>query len=152
PGSVPAGEEMYNRHVYLHVLSEEWQTDAEVFGADRAREDWPNVDLSEDGRWLAIEVQQGWTRSEVFVLDRHQPDRGFTPIHVDVEAMAHPLFAGERLLLLTNRDAPNWALFEVDPENPERTSWREIIPEHSDRVLDMVDPVAGRLVAQEMRN
>src|SRR5205085_1271156 len=138
PGSVPEGEEMYHRHVFFHALGTDWRHDAEIFGAGRAREDWPNVDISASGRWLAIEVEQGWTRSEIYVLDRERPSNNFIPIHVGVDAMAHAVFAGDRLLIHTNRDAPNWMLVEVDPLHPDRENWRVIIPERSDRVLDAV--------------
>ena len=152
PGSVPSGEEMYNRHVFLHLLGHNWQSDPKVFGSGRAREDWPNVEVSRSGRWLAIEVQQGWVRSEVYVLDRHHTDRGIVAVHAGVEAMARPVFAGERLLLHTNRDAPNWAVYEVDPAQPSRENWQVVIAEQRDRVLDSVAPAAGRLVAHEMVN
>jgi prolyl oligopeptidase len=151
PGSVPAGDEVYHRHVYLHALGQDWQSDPYVFGADRVREDWPNVELSQSGRWLAIEVQMGWARSDVYCLDRQQPDH-LIPIHVGVDAFAHPLFAGDRLLVQTNADAPNWALFEVDPQCPQRSSWRLVLPERTDRVLEMVHPAAGRLVVHELHN
>jgi prolyl oligopeptidase len=152
PGSVPAGEEMYHRHVFFHTLGQDWQSDAEVFGAGRAREDWPNLDIAHGGRWLSVEVQQGWVRSEVFVLDRQRPERGFIPIHAGLEAMAHPIFAGELLLLHTNLETPNYALYEVDPDAPDRKNWRLIIAERADRVLDAVKPAVGRLVAHEMHN
>jgi prolyl oligopeptidase len=152
PGSVPAGEEMYHRHVFFHTLGQDWREDPEVFGAGRAREDWPNLDISHAGRWLSVEVQQGWVRSEVFVLDRQRPEHGFIPIHVGPEAMAHPVFAGERLLLHTNLETPNYALYEVDPAAPDRKNWRLIIAERTDRVLDAVQPAVGRLIAHEMHN
>jgi prolyl oligopeptidase len=154
PGSVPAGEEMYHRHVFFHKLGQDWQEDPEIFGVGRAREDWPNIDLSPGGRWLAVEVQQGWTRSESYILDRHAaPDRGFVPLLEDAEAVAHPVFAGERLFVHTNLDAPNWALYEADLSRPgDRSAWRPIIPERPDRVLDAVHPAAGRLIAHEMHN
>ena len=60
----------------------------------------------------------------MYVLDRQHPRRGFVAVHEGVESMARPLFAGDRLLLHTNRDAPNWAVYEVDPTQPSRTSWR----------------------------
>jgi prolyl oligopeptidase len=152
PGTVARGDEMYHRHVFLHLLGEEWQTDAEIFGAGRAREDWANVELSHTGRWLAIEVQQGWVRSEVYCLDREQPERGFIPIHVGRDAMAHPVFAGDRFLLHTNADAPNYALYEVDPLRPERSNWSLVLPEQADRVLESVQAAAGRLIAHELHN
>jgi prolyl oligopeptidase len=152
PGSVADGEEMYNRHVFFHLLGQDWQRDAEVFGVGRAREDWPNVDISSSGRWVSVEVQQGWARSEVYVLDRDQPQGDWIPIHVGDDAMAHPVFAGDRLLLHTNLYAPNWALYEVDPARPQRSNWRLIIPEPTDRVLDAVHPAAGQLLVHELHN
>jgi prolyl oligopeptidase len=150
PGTVPAGEEMYHRHVYFHRLGQAWEVDEEIFGAGRAREDWPSVDLSEDGRWLVVEVSQGWARNELHLLDRDRPERGFTPVHEGVEALATIVFAGDRTFVHTNLDAPNYALFEIDPEYPVRERWRPVIPERSDRVLDTVHAAAGILAAHEM--
>ena len=153
PGSVPEGEEVYHRHVFFHPLGQDWQQDAEVFGSGRAREDWPNLDISSSGHWLSIEVEQGWSRSEVYIVDLAPgADFGLIPIHTGVDAMAHAVFAGDRLLLHTNLDAPNWALYEVDPTHPQRSNWRLVIPERSDRVLDAVHPAAGKLVAHELHN
>src|SRR5207237_8483775 len=111
PGSVPTGEEMYHRHVFFHRLGQTWREDEEVFGAGRAREDWPNLLISRDGRWLVVEVAQGWARSEIHLLDRHQPRDGFVAVHAGVEAVAEAEFAGDRLLVRTNQDAPNFALY-----------------------------------------
>jgi prolyl oligopeptidase len=152
PGTVAEGEEMYHRHVFFHLLGQDWRQDVEIFGADRAREDWPNVNISHSGRWLVVEIEQGWVRSEVYVLDRHHPERGFIPIHTGVEARATTEFAGDRLLVLTNQDAPNYALYEVDPESPQRSNWRVVLAERSDHVLIGVHAAAGRLVADEMHN
>jgi prolyl oligopeptidase len=149
-GSVPEGEEMYHRRVFFHPLGQDWTLDAEVFGAGRAREDWLNVDLSRDGRWLAVQVQQGWVRAEVYCLDRHHPERGFIPIRTGVDAVATPVFAGDRLLIHTNEDAPNYAVYEVNPERPERDNWRLLLTEKEDRVLESVHAAAGRLVAHEL--
>jgi prolyl oligopeptidase len=152
PGSVPAGDEMYNRHVFLHILGQDWQADAAIFGAGRAREDWPYVSLSENGRWLVVEVSQGWARSEVYRLDRHQPERGFVAIHAGVDAIAETEFAGDRLLIRSNEGAPNYALYEVDLAQPERAHWRLLVAERADRVLNGVRAVAGRLAIEEMHH
>jgi prolyl oligopeptidase len=152
PGSVPAGDEMYHRHVFFHPLGQDWHADREVFGARRAREDWPNILISRDGRWLVVEVAQGWARNEIHLLDRHQPEGSFVAIHSGVEAVAEAEFAGDRLLVRTNHDAPNYALYEVDPRRPERTNWRLVLAERADRVLNGVRAVAGRLVVDEMHN
>ncbi|TME37182.1 MAG: S9 family peptidase [Chloroflexi bacterium] len=152
PGSVPPGDEMYHRHVFFHALGQDWRDDAEILGAGRAREDWPHVDLSLSGRWLVVEVEQGWVRSDVYVLDREQPELGFVTIQQGVDALARVLFAGDRLLIHTNEDAPNYALYEVDPRRPARSNWRAILAERPDRVLDAAHAAAGQLVAHELHN
>jgi prolyl oligopeptidase len=85
-------------------------------------------------------------------LDRQNTEGGFIPINVGVDATAHAVFAGDQLLVHTNLDAPNWALFAVDPASPSRDNWQAVIPERSDRVLDAVHPAAGKLMAHEMHN
>jgi prolyl oligopeptidase len=116
------------------------------------REDWPYADLSDDGRWLLVEVSQGWVRSEIHLLDRQHPERGFVPVHVGVEALASAFFAGQRMFVHTNENAPNYALYEADPEQPAKENWRLVLAERSDYVLDRVNAVAGVLVAHEMHN
>jgi prolyl oligopeptidase len=152
PGSVRPGEEMYHRHVFFHRLGAPWREDPRVFGNGRAREDWPSVSLSEDGRWLVVEVSQGWARTEVYCLDRHRLERGFVAIQEGLDAVADTEFAGDRLLLRTNNGAPNYQLFEVDPEHPERDRWRLVLAERQDRVLHGVRAAAGQLVVHEMHN
>ncbi len=152
PGSVPPGEEHYNRHVFFHALGTAWRSDPEVFGAGRAREDWPSVSISRDGRWLVAVISQGWARSEVYLLDRDRPAAGWVAVHAGVEAWADGELEEGRLYLRTNRDAPNYVLYQVDPEQPERERWREVIPERPDRVLTGFALVAGRIVTDELEN
>ena len=69
-GEVPAGQEMYNRHVFYHELGDDpGAEDKPIFGEGRDAEDWPSVNLSNDGHWLLISVSQGWTKSELFLMD-----------------------------------------------------------------------------------
>ena len=68
-GEVAEGQDVYNRHVFYHVLGSDPAKDPLIFGEGRDPEDWPNVDLSNDGRWLLISVEQGWTKSELFLQD-----------------------------------------------------------------------------------
>jgi prolyl oligopeptidase len=141
------GEENYNRRVFLHKLADEPARDAEVFGAGRAPEDWPNVALSPDGRWLVVTVEQGWSRSEVYLLDRSRSDRNFLPLVEGVNALFTVIARNDRLLVLTNDGAPRYRLYQVDPRKPTRTAWKEIIAEGPD-VLEHVAAVGESLVAQ----
>ena len=152
PGSVPAGEELYNRHVFFHRLGQDWQTDADVFGQGMAREDWPMVSLSPDGRWLLVEVSQGSSRTEVYVQDRQAAEPAWVPVHTGVEARADGEIVDGVLYLRSNEGASNYQVWAVDPANPARDAWQLLIPEAPDRVLQHVLAIAGRLAVVELRD
>jgi prolyl oligopeptidase len=146
PGTVPAGEENYHRRVFFHRLGTAWASDEAVFGAERPAEDWPSVHLSPDGRWLAVSVSRGWTRTDVYLLDRHS-GAGFQTVIEGVEALSNVTLRNDRLYLHTNLDAPRYRVLAVDPRNPARQAWRELIAEGED-VLEAVTLVGDRLLAQ----
>jgi prolyl oligopeptidase len=146
PGSVPAGEEKYHRAVFLHRLGDPPARDRKVFGDGRDLKDWPNVALSPDGRWLAIAVFQGWSRSELFLLDTG----GKRPL-VTVAAGEEAIFEAveildDRLYLHTNSGTPRGKLYTMELAHPERGRWKEILPEREE-ILQSVAYYGGRLAA-----
>ncbi len=147
PGSVPTGEEMYHRRVFMHRLGDDPATDVEVFGAGRAREDWSDARLSPDGRWLVATISMGWSRSDIYFKDLLDPDRGFVPLVEKSDARYHVVARADCFYVHTNEGAPRYRLFRVDPLQPERESWDEIIPQSED-VLESVFVVGDVLVAE----
>ena len=149
-GDVPAGQEMYNRHVFFHELTTDPETDDLIFGEGRDPEDWPSVFLSNDGRWLLIHVSQGWTKSELFLMDTHgknPPSRLTTGKDFNYGA---EVFDG-KVYITTNEDAPRDRLFVTDAGNFDREAWKEIIPQ-SDAVLQTVSVYGGKLFVQYEQN
>src|SRR5579864_7789726 len=137
-GEVPDGQEMYNRHVFYHEISKDPEEHPEdidqlIFGQGREPEDWPSVNLSNDGRWLLITVSQGWTKSELFLMD---VKAGTPPTRITNGK--NFLYSGEvyndKLFVTTNEDAPRYRVFIADAGNFDREAWKELIPQ-SDAVL-----------------
>jgi len=150
-GDVPTGQEMYNRHVFYHELGDDPDNDDQpIFGEGRDPEDWPNVHLSNDGRWLLITVEQGWTKSELYLMDL----KAHTP-PTRVTTGKEFLYSGEvydgKLYIATNEDAPRYRLLVTDAGNYERDAWKEIIPQ-SDAVLQGAAVYGGKLLAQYEQN
>ncbi|MCD4682063.1 MAG: prolyl oligopeptidase family serine peptidase [Bacteroidales bacterium] len=56
-----------------------------------------------------------------------------------------------KLLLMTNENAPRWQLVLVDPANPEKVNWQVIIPE-SEEVLQTVSLIGGKIIAEYMKD
>src|SRR5208337_4105837 len=68
-GEVPDGEEVYHVKVFYHQLGSDPARDPLIFGEGRNPQDVPNVTLSEDDRWLLINVDEGWTKTEMYLQD-----------------------------------------------------------------------------------
>jgi prolyl oligopeptidase len=149
PGTVPAGEETYHRHVYFHNLGDVPEKDAKVFGAGLKKEDWPSVTLSPDGRWLVLEVHLGWTKNLVFLHDRQQGGafRQITP--EAEEALYSVTVRNDALYIHTNEGAPRYRLFRCDPQQPQREKWQEVLSEGPD-VLEGVAVMGNNINALYM--
>ena len=145
-GDVPEGQEMYNRHVFFHLLGTDPETDDKIFGEGRDPEDWPNVSLDNDGQLLVIEVEEGWTKSELYLKDLKKdlpPERITTGKNFLYSATAY----NGRLYITTNEDAPRYRVFMAEAGNYERDDWKEIIPQ-TEAVLQGVGVWGGKLFAQ----
>jgi prolyl oligopeptidase len=148
-GTVPEGEDNYHRQVFRHVLGRTWAEDELVFGG-RPPADWPNVHLSPDGRWLAVSVAVGWTRTDVYLKDLSS-STGFVTVAEGEDALYGVDVRNDRLLLHTNKDAPRYRLVEADLEAPGPASWRDLIPQGPD-VLQVTGAVGRSIVAVWLRD
>ena len=149
-GEVPSGQEMYNRHVYFHLLGSPIETDDLIFGQGRDPEDWPSVSLSNDGRWLLIHVSEGWTKSELFLMDL-KSDK--PPVRLTTGKnflYAADIYEG-KVYITTNEDAPRYRVLVTDAGNFDREEWKEVIPQ-TDAILQGVAVYGGRLFAQYEQN
>jgi prolyl oligopeptidase len=145
-GDVPEGQEMYNRHVFFHLLGTDPETDDKIFGEGRDPEDWPNVSIDNDGQLLVISVEEGWTKSELYLKDLKKntpPERITTGKNFLYSATAY----NGRLYITTNEDAPRYRVFMAEAGNWERDDWKEIIPQ-TEAVLQGVGVWGGKLFAQ----
>jgi prolyl oligopeptidase len=143
PGEVAPGEEHYHRAIYFHRLGDDPEADALVFRPSQ-KEFWPGVSLSPDGRWLLILVARTFDQTDVYIRDL----RAGGPL-VTVAENLPASFEGEiahgRLFLRTNLDAPTYRLYQVNPEHPERSAWREMVPPRAEAVLESVSIAGDRL-------
>jgi prolyl oligopeptidase len=153
-GEVPAGQEVYYRHVFYHALGTDAAADPLIFGAGRDPESWPNVSLSEDGRWLLIDEEHGWTKTELFLQDltsRNPP----VEITSGKDFLYSADFYAGKLYITTNEDAPRYRVLVADlshdATNARRENWKELIPQ-TDAVLQSASVTGGKLLAQYEHN
>ncbi len=143
PGAVPEGEEHYHRAIYFHRLGSDPAADERVF-QPAEKEHWPGVGISPDGRWLVIGVARTFDQTDLYLQDL-AAGRGPVPVAKDLPATFDGEVVRGTLYLRTNLDAPTYRLYAVNPGQPARTAWRELIAPRPDAVLEGVRITATHL-------
>jgi prolyl oligopeptidase len=174
PGDVPAGEEMYNRRVFFHQLGSAGNAngaqDSLIFpgdGIDLAPQQWPNVSISNDGRWLLVDVSEGWTKTELYLkglyledlsaidlssTDAAMPQGRFQRITTGGNFLYHGEVLDGQLYITSNEGAPRFRVFKAACAAPERANWKEIIPE-SDAVIEgRASVISRKLFVHSIKN
>ncbi len=139
--------------LYFHKLGTPQSADDLVY----ERKDQPKWglggDITEDGRYLIIEVRQGTdVKNRVFYRDLGQPGSKVVELLNDFDASYN--FVGNDgpvFFFLTDLNAPRGRFIAIDTTNPARANWRELIPQ-SDATLTSVGFVGERFVAHYLRD
>jgi prolyl oligopeptidase len=143
PGAVPDEELQYHRAVYFHRLGDDPSADPLIF-KPKAKEHWPGVGLSPDGRWLLISVARTFDQSDLYLQD-WSGGGPLVPVVEDLEALFEGHILGDRFYIRTNLDAPTYRVYLASPERPGREHWREIVAPRPGAVLDGMMVVGTRL-------
>jgi prolyl oligopeptidase len=153
-GEVAEGQEMYNRHVFFHKLGAaehaDGHSDPEIFGKGLDPTAWPDVNLSDDGRWLIIAVGYGWTKTELYLKDT-KSDAAPAMITTGKEFIYDAQVYEGQLYIHTNEDAPRFRAFVAEVSNPGRQNWKELIPQ-TDAVFTGLGVLGGKLAALYEQN
>src|SRR5581483_7845503 len=150
-GSVPPGEERYNRRVRFHRLGDDPADDPLIFGEGRPPTDIFEVAISPDGRRLLVHVHQGWAKTILFVLDL-AGDADLRSTGEQHDAIFAGKVAGDRLYVLTNWSAPNWRVLELDPSTLDLGTARVVVDERDRAVIREIALAGGRLVTHELED
>ncbi len=137
PGTVPKDELLFHRHVFFHRIGDGPSRDALVFGMEIDKADWPQVELSHDGRYLLITVYKGRSRTDLYLKDL-KGKKGFVALVKGRQALYEARMEGKLLYIRTNEDAPRYRLMSVKLKKPERRRWREIVEQGAFIIADFV--------------
>ncbi|MDX6206939.1 MAG: prolyl oligopeptidase [Frankiales bacterium] len=141
PEVLPQDEVQYHRRVYLHRLGAPAEDDVEVFGDGMDKTGFYGVSVSRDGSWLTVSRTLGTAPRNDVWLAEISSGGWETPVlqevQVDVDASTG-LHVGNdgRLYVFTDRDAPRGRICVTDPRTPAYETWRELVPEDPEAVLD----------------
>ncbi len=151
PGTVPKGDEHFYRRVYFHALGTAPQGDPLIFGAERPNEDMMTIDLSQDGRYLAIDTTDNWVRNDSYLYDTHT--RTLSPIVEGMNAKFTSILAHGKIYLLTNYRADRFRVLVSNPQKLPKSirEWQVMIPERKELLLG-VNFTKDRILVEYLAN
>jgi prolyl oligopeptidase len=145
-----------NHKVYFHRLSTPQSADTLVFEDADHPQRFHTVATTDDERFAIMDVSERGTGKDgnaVFVRDLSKGEREFRPL---IPAITDDTYSvvddvGDKLLVETNHGAPNWRVVLIDPQQPEETNWKTILPERPEPI-DGVGTAGGKLFATYLKD
>lgn len=116
--------------VMYHEMGTDVSKDVEIFGKGYGPTEIISPDISRDGKWMTIFVSHGSAAKKIEVYVQDLEKKGpITPIVNDIDATFNGTIENGHLYMLTNWEAPNRRVIDVDLQNPARSNWRTIVAE-----------------------
>jgi prolyl oligopeptidase len=143
------GDHEYWHRVWEHAVGTTAESDTLIHSDPDVRETWHGVWMSEDGKWRLFyrglfNVNRLWIEP----ADGSGPKVAMTE-HMDFEYDVE--VSGDRAIIKTDWDAPNYRVMVADAAAPQQENWTELIPESADK-LDAVSVIGGHLYATYQHN
>lgn len=145
------GKEFSNQNeymkIYYHTMGQDQSKDVLVYEDKKHPLRYFNAGITEDERFLVINISEGTSGNEIWVQDLGKGEKTFKLLFKGFENNYNVVDnAGDKILAATDRGAPRYRLIEVDPANPDEKNWKEVIPEEKN-LLEGVSTCGGKLFA-----
>ena len=108
---------------------------------------------TDDERFLILNASEGASGANaLYYKDLTKPNASIKPIVENFENQYNVIDnLGDKLLVMTNKNAPRYKIVLIDPANAAEQNWKTIIPE-SENVIENVSSVGGRLIVTYMKD
>ncbi len=138
--------------VYYHKLGTPQSADKLVYSDAKFPLRYYGAETTEDERFLIITVSQGTDGTELYCQDLSKGQKDFTMIFKGFDDNAGVINnVGEKLMVQTDRNAPNQKIVMIDPVKSSEADWVTLIPEQSD-LLQGAGTAGGKLFVSYLKD
>lgn len=132
--------------VFFHKIGTAQAGDPLVYEDKEHPKRYFSCNLTEDERFLILNISEGTSGSEIWYRDLNDPSQtNFSLLVKGFDTESDVIDNnGSQLLLKTNYQASNYRVVIVDPKNPARETWKTIVPEQKE-ALNSVGTGGGNL-------
>jgi prolyl oligopeptidase len=138
--------------VYYHKLGDKQEQDVLIFEDKTNAQRYYYPQVTEDERYLFVYKSPGTDGTEVIYRNLTNGQKEFKLLFKGFEFNYSILNnLGDQLLVNTNDGAGNYKVVQVDPNNPQKASWKDIIPEKPEK-LEGASMLGGKLFASYLKD
>jgi len=131
--------------VYFHRLGEPQEKDQLVYEDKQHPLRYFGVGVTEDEAYAFLSVAEGTSGTEIYWKDLKKKNAPFELLIKGFDNDSAPIDnVGDKFLVYTNLDAPDYKVVLIDPKKPAKENWQTVIPEKTD-VLSWANTVGGQL-------
>ena len=143
----------YYQKLYYHRLGTDQSEDALVYERPDQKEWGFSGDVTEDGRYLIISVWRGTDpKNLLFYKDLKDADAKVVELISEFEAQYSLIDTEENIFWFrTDLDAPKGRVIAIDINQPEKESWKTLIPEREE-TLESVGVLNNQFVADYLKD
>jgi prolyl oligopeptidase len=151
PGEELKAKNEYQK-VFYHKLGDTQAKDTLVYEDREHPLRYLGAETTEDEKLLFLSVSEGTSGNELYVRDLARKGAPFELLVKGFEFDSAPIDAvGDKVLVYTNLDAPNFRVVLVDPKKPAKDNWQTVIPEKPE-VLSGANAAAGSLFCNYLKD
>ncbi len=115
--------------VYYHKLGTPQSDDQLIYGGEKQPYRYLFGYVTEDDRYLVISASSSTSGGKLFIQDLKN-NGDIIPVDEDDSTEEYVLTTdGDRILLVTNTNAPNQKVVETTISDPTTSTWKDVIPE-----------------------
>src|SRR5690606_16479662 len=149
-GSALSGLTQYHK-LYFHKLGTPQSDDQLIFGGDKTKRRYIGADLTEDERFLVISAANTTSGNELYIQDLAKAGSPIVNVINKFDKEYNVIDnQGDKLLIITNLDAPNNRVVSADINKLDPKNWKDIIPE-TENVLN-IGTGGGKLFANYLKD
>jgi len=131
--------------VFYHKLGDAQEKDKIIYEDHQHPLRYFGLSVTEDETTAFLSVSEGTSGTELYSRDLRKKNAPFEILikGFDFDAAAVDN-VGDKFLVYTNADAPNFKVVLIDPKKPAKENWQTVIPEKAD-VLNGANTGGGQL-------
>jgi len=138
--------------VFYHTLGDPQDNDKLIYEDKDHPFRFTRVQVTEDRKYLFLSISEGTHGNELYYAALASEKLAFKPLIQGFEFDSYVIDnIGDKFLVYTNSDASNYRVVMINPQSPEKESWKTVIPEEHE-VLNSASTAGGQLFCQYLKD